>query len=83
MSDLLNKYTKNHDEFIAMLIKYYPLHEAFLERQSPRRTGDLRKVLKQMRLAIKSMEEVAQLRMHERRVEWGAVNRLKKEDEDE
>jgi hypothetical protein len=42
---------------------------------------DLRKAYKDMRLAIKRMEEVAQLRMKERRVEWGQTNRLKKEEE--
>ena len=82
MSNLINKYTEQHDKFIAALVKYYPLHEAFLARQSPRRTGDLRKVLKEMRLALKGLEELAQQRMHERRVEWGQTNRLKKEEEE-
>lgn len=82
MSDLLNKYKEIHDRFIDELVKYYPLHESFLERQSPRRTGDLRKVLKQMRVAIKELEELAQLRMKERRVEWGSTHRLKKEKEE-
>ena len=83
MSDLLNKYIEHHDEFIQLLVKYYPVHEGFIERQSPRRTGDLRKIYKEMRHAIKKMEDSAQLRMHERRVEWGLTNRVKKENEDE
>ena len=81
MSDLLNNYTKCHEEFIDMIVKYYPLHEKWLERQSPQRTLDLRKAYKDMRIAIKRMEEAAQLRMKERRVEWGKTNRLKKEEE--
>ena len=81
MSDLLNNYTKCHDEFIDILVTYYSLHERFLERQSPQRTLELRKAYKDMRLAIKQMEEAAQLRMKERRVEWGKTNRLKKEEE--
>lgn len=79
MSDLLNNYTKCHDEFIDMIVKYYPLHEKWLERQSPQRTMDLRKAYKDMRIAIKRMEEVAQLRMKERRVEWRNEHPGKKE----
>ena len=82
MTDLINKYIKEHDEFVDLLVKYYPLHEDFLERQSPRRTGDLRRVLKRMRLAIKRMEETAQLRMHERRIEWAEKYGLNKENEE-
>jgi hypothetical protein len=82
MTELLNKYIQVHDEFIQALVEYYTLHENFLARQSPRRTGDLRRVLKRMRVAIKQMEETAQARMQERRVEWGKTNRLKKEDEE-
>lgn len=79
MSDLLNNYTKCHDEFIDMIVKYYPLHEKWLDRQSPQRTMDLRKVYKEMRIAIKKMEEVAQLRMKERSVEWRNAHPGKKE----
>jgi hypothetical protein len=43
---------------------------------------ELRKAYKDMRLAIKKMEEAAQLRMKERRVEWGKTNRVKKENEE-
>lgn len=82
MSDLLNKYTELHGEFVDLLVKYYPLHEAYLERQSPQRTLELRKLYKELRHAIKNMEEAAQERMKERRVEWGAVNRVKKEKEE-
>jgi hypothetical protein len=83
MSDLINKYIEQHDEFIALLVKYYTLHEGFIERQSPRRTGDLRKIYKDMRIALKNMEVTAQERMKERRIEWGKVNRIKKDDIDE
>lgn len=79
MSDLLNKYKEAHDRFIDELVKYYPLHESFLERQSPSRTSNLRKVFKQLRIAVRELEQIAQLRMKERRVEWGKHNRLKKE----
>lgn len=82
MSDLLNKYVEKHDEFVSLLVKYYPLHEDFLERQSPFRTKELRKIYKELRLALKRMEEAAQDRMKERRVEWGKVNRVKKEKEE-
>jgi hypothetical protein len=82
MSDLLNNYRKRHEEFVDLLVKYYPLHEDFLERQSPKRTMDLRKQLKEMRLALKRMEEAAQLRMHERRAEWGLTHRVKKDKEE-
>ena len=82
MSDLINKYIKQHDEFISLLVKYYPLHEDFLERQSPKRTGDLRKIYKEMRVALRNMEVSAQERMKERRVEWQSVNRLKKDEEE-
>lgn len=82
MSDLLNKYVEKHDEFISLLLKYYSLHERFLERQSPQRTLELRKLYKELRLAIKQMELAAQDRMKERRVEWGKVNRVKKEKEE-
>ena len=70
MSDLLNTYTELHSQFIDLLVQYNQLHHDFLYRQSPRRTGDLRKVLKEMRLVCKGMEETAQARMKERRVEW-------------
>ena len=77
MSELLNKYNEAHDQFIEGLTKYYSLHGDFLERQSPQRTMDLRRQLKAMRVALKQMEESAQLRMHERRVEWGKTHRVK------
>jgi hypothetical protein len=83
MSDLINKYIKQHDDFIAALVKYYPLHEEYLARQSPKRTGDLRKAYKEMRIALRNMEVTAQERMHERRIEWQAVNRVKKDNENE
>jgi len=82
MTELLNNYIKEHEEFIDLLVKYYPLHEVWVERQSPQRTLDLRKQLKQMRLALKRIEEAAQLRMKERSTEWRAVNRLPKEEEE-
>jgi hypothetical protein len=82
MSDLLNNYSKCHEEFVDLLVKYYPLHEDFLERQSPKRALDLRKHLKAMRIALKKMEGAAQLRMHERRAEWGLTHRVKKEEEE-
>ena len=81
MSDLINNYNKCHDEFVDLLVKYYPLHEDFLDRQSPKRTMDLRKHLKAMRIALKKMEDAAQLRMHERREEWGKTHRVKNKDE--
>jgi hypothetical protein len=81
MTELLNNYIKEHDEFIDLLVKYYPLHEAYIARQSPQRTMDLRKQLKQMRMALKRIEDAAQLRMKERSVEWRSVNRLPKEEE--
>lgn len=83
MTDLLNKYVEKHDEFVSLLVKYYTLHEKFLERQSPQRTLDLRGVYKELRIVLKQMEGAAQLRMKERRTEWGAVNRIKKENENE
>jgi hypothetical protein len=36
-----------------------------------------------MRIALKNMEVTAQERMKERRIEWGKVNRIKKDDNDE
>ena len=83
MSNLLNKYIEEHDKFIALLVKYYPLHEDFVERQSPRRTGDLRKIYKELRIALRNMEITAQDRMKERRIEWQKVNRVKKDNNDE
>jgi hypothetical protein len=83
MSELLNKYIEQHDEFIALLVKYYTLHENFVERQSPRRTGDLRKIYKEMRIVLRNMEITAQERMKERRIEWGKVNRVKKDNNNE
>jgi hypothetical protein len=79
MSDLINKYTEAHDQFIEKVTQYYKLHEKWLDRQSPQRTMDLRKVYKEMRLTIKAMEEIAQLRMKERSVEWRAAHPGKKE----
>jgi hypothetical protein len=83
MSELLNKYTELHDEFIDALVQYHSLRLEFLDRQSPRRTANLRKVLKRLRLVIKAMEKIVQERMHERRIEWGATHRVKKEKENE
>jgi len=82
MTELLNTYTKHHDEYIELLVHYYPLHEKFLSRQSPYNTAELRKQLKKMRKALQNMEKAAQERMHERRIEWCAVNRVKKEKEE-
>ena len=65
MSNLLNKYIEEHDQFIELLGQYYKFHEKWTERQSPQRTMDLRGVYKKMRLAIKAMEGTAQLRMKE------------------
>lgn len=79
MSDLINKYKEVHERMIDLLLEYYPLHESFLQRQSPQRTLDLRKTLKNLRLTIKELEEVAQLRMKERSKEWMATNRLPKD----
>lgn len=83
MSDLLNKYIEEHDAFIALLVKYYPMHEDFLERQSPRRTGDLRKIYKEMRIALRNMEITAQERMKERSIEWRKTHRVKKDNDNE
>ena len=83
MSDLLNKYIEQHDEFIALLVKYYTLHEDFLARQSPRRTGDLRKIYKDMRIALRNMEITAQERMKERSIEWRKTHRVKKDNDNE
>ena len=83
MSELINKYTELHDEFIDALVEYHTLHLAFLERQSPSRTSDLRKVLKRLRLTAKAMEQIAQLRKKERSVEWSAINRVKKDNTNE
>lgn len=83
MTDLINKYKEVHERMIDLLTEYYPLHERFLQRQSPQRTLDLRGTLKQLRLTIKELEEVAQLRMHERRVEWNEKHgRIPKEKEE-
>ena len=82
MSETINKYIEQHDAFVELLTKYYTLHRLYLERQSPQRTMDLRKIYKQMRLTLKQMEEIAQQGMKERRVEWNKTHRLKeKEDE--
>ena len=82
MTELLNNYIKEHAEFIDLLIKYYPLHESYMEKQSPQRTLDLRKQLKQMRLALKRIEEAAMLRRHERSAEWqSGMHRSTKEKE--
>jgi hypothetical protein len=79
MTDLLNKYIVQHDEFIQLLAQYYKLHERWMERQSPQRTMDLRGVYKKMRMAVKAMEGTAQLRMKERSEEWKAAHPGKKE----
>lgn len=81
MSDLINKYTQQHNEFIELLVTYYSIHEKFVERQSPQRTADLRKVYKKMRIALRNMEDTAQLRMRERSIERRSVNRSQKEEE--
>jgi len=83
MSDLLNKYIEQHDEFINALIQYHSAHIDYVERQSPSRTIQLRKVLKKMRSTIIAMQKISQQRKKERQVEWGKVNRVKKEKEDE
>jgi len=83
MSDLINKYTEHHDEFIDALVQYHSLHLEFLERQSPKRTLELRKVLKRLRIAAQAMEKIAQLRKKERSVEWGATHRVKKDNNNE
>ncbi len=41
------------------MTQYYKLHERYLGNQNLSQTQDLRKVLKQMRLAIKEMEVTA------------------------
>jgi hypothetical protein len=81
MTELLNKYTEENSAFIDLLVEYHALHLVFLERQSPRRTADLRKKLKEMRNALKRMELAAQARMKERSIEWRSKNRLPKEEE--
>ena len=83
MSELINKYKEAHERMVDLLVEYYPLHELFLERQSPHRTAELRRVLKQLRITIKELEVVAQERMKERRVEWAEKHgRLNKENEE-
>ncbi|MEI6420847.1 MAG: hypothetical protein WCP55_01425 [Lentisphaerota bacterium] len=59
MSELLNKYITAHDRLITAMTQYYKLHERYLGNQNLSQTQDLRKVLKQMRLAIKEMEVTA------------------------
>jgi hypothetical protein len=83
MTNLINKYIEEHEKFIDALVKYYPAHEDFLVRQSPKRTGNLRKIYKEMRIALRNMEKISQARMQERRIEWGLVNRIKKENNNE
>ena len=82
MTELLNKYKETHERLVDLLVEYYPQHESFLERQSPRRTGDLRRTLKKLRHTIKELEDIAQLRMHERRVEWAEQHGLHKDNEE-
>ena len=65
MSDLLNKYISAHDRLITAMTQYYKLHERWLGKQNLDQTQDLRKVLKQMRLAIKEMEVTAMARTKE------------------
>jgi hypothetical protein len=79
MSDLLNKYTELHEQLIDQLLEYHRVNLDFLERQSPNRTLELRRVLKKIRLTIKEMENTAQARKQERQIEWGATHRLPKE----
>ena len=70
MSDLLNKYKEHHDKFIDLLVHYHKMHMKFLERQSPRRTIEIRRVIKEMRLTLKDMEITSQLRKKERQSEY-------------
>ena len=65
MSDLLNKYISAHDRLITAMTQYYKLHERWLGKQNLDQTQDLRKVLKQMRLAIKEREVTAMARTKE------------------
>jgi hypothetical protein len=74
MSELINKYTEAHSRFIDALTKYYPMHEDFLEKQSAVRTAALRGVIREMRLALREMADVAQERRHERQKEWLAAH---------
>lgn len=83
MSDLINKYIADHDAFVDLLVRYYSLHERFLERQSPERTKELRKIYRDMRKALRCMERSSLERMRERRIEWALVNRLPKENKNE
>ena len=69
MSDLINKYIEEHDKFFEALIKYYPAHENVLERPSIERVKNLRKIYKEMRLALKSMEQLSQQMLKERKAE--------------
>lgn len=65
MSELLNKYITAHDRLITAMTQYYKLHERWLAKSNLDQTQDLRKVLKQMRLAIKDMEVSAMARTKE------------------
>lgn len=56
---MLNKYISAHDRLITGMTQYYKLHERYLNNPNVSQTQDLRKVLKQMRLAIKEMEVTA------------------------
>ena len=70
MSDLINKYAEQYSEFIDELVQLHSLHLRFSERQSPRRTLELRRSLKRARRTLFNIEKLAQERMKERRVEW-------------
>ena len=80
MSELINKYTEEYSEFLDALVQHHSLHLRFLDRQSPLRTKELRKGLRNMRILIRSMEELAQQRKVERSIEWNQTHRVKKED---
>ena len=75
MTDLLNKYKELHERHIDLIVEYHNRHTDFMRSPTVRNTGDLRKVLKEMRAIEKELWSVAQQThkavKNEKRIQWG------------
>ena len=79
MSELLNKYKELHSLYIDLLVEYHNKHTDYVRKQTRQNTGDLRRVIKQMREVQKEMWDLAQQRMWELRYENRERWKLEKE----
>ena len=83
MSDLINNYKEQYKILLEEMLEFHNIHIRFLKKRSNNRKVTLRKNLRRMRLAIKSMERISAMIAKEEHIGRRDARQLKKENNDE